>query len=225
MLVLSRQRDESILIGDDLITIVEVRGEKIILGIETPQDIPSHRREVSGAIQRESKRASKLDTATPLSIYVPHQTPTYYSCFLSYSRQDEEFATQLLKRLTNAGIDVWFDQAEMKGGRKAHEQIDGAIRKSDKLLLILSESSMTSQWVETEIRWARRAEEELGERKLFPIRLANYEKLKQWECFDSDSGRDLAVEIREYHIPDFSHWNEQTAFDEACAGLISDFLK
>ena len=47
MLVLSRQRDESIMIGDDVvITIVDIRGDKVRLGIEAPQDIPVHRQEV-----------------------------------------------------------------------------------------------------------------------------------------------------------------------------------
>ena len=54
MLVLSRQRDESIMIGDDVeITIVEVRGDKVRLGINAPRDIPVHRREVYDAIQAE----------------------------------------------------------------------------------------------------------------------------------------------------------------------------
>ncbi|MCX5635800.1 MAG: carbon storage regulator CsrA [Planctomycetota bacterium] len=54
MLVLSRQRDESIMIGDNVeITIVDVRGDKVRLGITAPKDISVHRREVYDAIQRE----------------------------------------------------------------------------------------------------------------------------------------------------------------------------
>lgn len=54
MLVLSRQKDESIMIGDDVeITIVDVRGDKVRLGITAPRDIPVHRMEVYEAIQRE----------------------------------------------------------------------------------------------------------------------------------------------------------------------------
>jgi len=56
MLVLSRQRDESIMIGDDVeITIVDVRGDKVRLGITAPKRIPVHRREIYEAIQREKK--------------------------------------------------------------------------------------------------------------------------------------------------------------------------
>jgi len=56
MLVLSRTRDESIMIGDDVkITIVDVRGDKVRLGIEAPREIPVHRIEIYEAIQREKK--------------------------------------------------------------------------------------------------------------------------------------------------------------------------
>lgn len=55
MLVLSRQRDESIMIGDDIvITIVDIRGDKVRLGIKAPTEIPVHRQEVYEAIQKES---------------------------------------------------------------------------------------------------------------------------------------------------------------------------
>lgn len=54
MLVLSRQRDETIIIGDSIkITIVEVRGDKVRIGIEAPRDVSVHRQEVYEAIKRE----------------------------------------------------------------------------------------------------------------------------------------------------------------------------
>lgn len=63
MLVLSRQRDESIIIGDNVvITVVDVRGDKVRLGIEAPVEIPVHRREVYEAIQRENRRAAEVST-------------------------------------------------------------------------------------------------------------------------------------------------------------------
>ncbi len=60
MLVLSRQRDESIMIGDDVeITIVDVRGDKVRLGITAPKHIPVHRREIYDAIQREKAQKAE----------------------------------------------------------------------------------------------------------------------------------------------------------------------
>lgn len=61
MLVLSRHRDESIMIGDDVVvTIVDIRGDKVRLGIDAPQNIPVHRQEVYEAIQRENRRAAEM---------------------------------------------------------------------------------------------------------------------------------------------------------------------
>jgi carbon storage regulator len=62
MLVLSRQRDESIIIGDNIvITIVDIRGDKVRLGINAPKDIPVHREEVYDAIQRERAAQQQAD--------------------------------------------------------------------------------------------------------------------------------------------------------------------
>jgi len=62
MLVLSRQRDESIIIGNNIvITVVDIRGDKVRLGIEAPTEIPVHRQEVYDAIQRENLQATQLD--------------------------------------------------------------------------------------------------------------------------------------------------------------------
>lgn len=62
MLVLSRQRDESIMIGDTIVvTIVDIRGDKVRLGINAPAEVPVHRQEVYEAIQRENLRASRIE--------------------------------------------------------------------------------------------------------------------------------------------------------------------
>ena len=54
MLVLSRKKNESIVINDDItIVVVEIRGERVRLGIECPKDVPVHRREVFDAIQKQ----------------------------------------------------------------------------------------------------------------------------------------------------------------------------
>ena len=61
MLVLSRQRDETIMIGDDVeITIVDIRGDKVRLGINAPRHIQVHRKEVYDAIKRENQQAAGL---------------------------------------------------------------------------------------------------------------------------------------------------------------------
>ena len=66
----------------------------------------------------------------------------FYSCFISYSKQDQEFADRLYADLQAKCVRCWFAPHDIKGGRKLHEQLDEAIRLHDKLLLILSEHSM-----------------------------------------------------------------------------------
>ena len=110
------------------------------------------------------------------------------------------------------------------GGRKIHEQLDEAIRLHDKLLLILSEHSMASGWVGTEIANARQREAREKKQMLFPITIAPFEEVKQWKKFDADRGTDSAREIREYYIPDFSNWDRdngayQKEFEKLVAAL------
>lgn len=65
MLVLSRKKNESIIINDDIkVTIVEIRGDKVRLGIEAPKEIPIHRSEIHAAIQTEEQKAAQKDSNT-----------------------------------------------------------------------------------------------------------------------------------------------------------------
>jgi hypothetical protein len=81
---------------------------------------------------------------------------------------------------------------------------------------------MQSEWVMTEIRNARRSEIIGKQRKIFPIRLVDFERIKSWKCFDGEAGKDLAIEVREYFIPDFSNWQDDNFFEIAFDRLIRD---
>lgn len=146
----------------------------------------------------------------------------FYSCFISYSSKDEQFAMRLYGRMRDAHLRVWFAPVDIEGGKKLHEQIEAAIRIYDKLLIVLSEASLQSAWVMDELRKGFKAERDTGERKLFPVRLTDYETLKRWDCRDSVSGKDLAEEVRQYHIPDFSHWKDHDEFEAAFSRLLKD---
>jgi hypothetical protein len=146
----------------------------------------------------------------------------FYSCFISYSHKDEEFAQCLHARLRDAQIRVWFAPEDIKGGEKLHEQIDQAIQIHDRLLIVLSENSLQSEWVMTEIRRAREVEIREKRRKLFPIRLVDFERIQAWKCFDAENGKDLAIEVREYFVPDFSDWKNRDAFENAFGKLLRD---
>jgi hypothetical protein len=144
------------------------------------------------------------------------------SCFISYSTNDQKFAERLHADLQNKGVRCWFAPHDMQGGKKIHEQIDSAIQMHERLLLILSLASIKSTWVETEIAKARKRELLEKRRMLFPVRLVDFETLRDWECFDADAGKDSAREIREFYIPDFSNWKDHDCYQREFEKLLRD---
>jgi hypothetical protein len=119
-------------------------------------------------------------------------------------------------------VRCWFAPHDVQGGKKLHEQIDEAIRVHERLLLILSPNSMNSTWVETEIRNARNRELDESKRVLFPVRLTPWDEIGKWKLFNADEGRDLATEIREYYIPDFSEWKNHDLYAREFEKLLRD---
>jgi len=148
------------------------------------------------------------------------QPVQYFSCFISYSTKDDDFARRLHERMRAEHLRVWFAPEEMQGGKKLYDQIDRAIQLHDRLLLVLSDHSMHSEWVLTEILRARDVERREHRQKLFPIRLVDMDAITTWRYVDPDSGKDVGREVREYFIPDFSHWKEHDAFESAFARLL-----
>ena len=156
------------------------------------------------------------------SLIGAEQAVQFYSCFISYSHKDDEFVRRLYSRLRDSHIRVWFAPEDIQAGRKLHEQLEAAIQYYDKLLIVLSENSLKSEWVITEIRRARKSEVREKRRKLFPIGLITFDNIREWECFDAETGKDLAVEVREYYVPDFSRWKNHDAFESAISRLLRD---
>jgi hypothetical protein len=151
----------------------------------------------------------------------------FYSCFISYSTLDQEFADRLHADLQAEGVRCWFSPHDVRAGRRLNEQIEEAIRIYDRLLLILSPNSMNSEWVRTEIEKARRREKQEREsgrpgQILFPLRLVSFEIIRDWECFDADTGKDSARDIREYFIPDFSNWKNRDSYQKEFLRLVRD---
>ena len=76
MLVLSRHRDEAIMIGDEVeITIVDIRGDKVRIGINAPSSITVHRREIYEAIRRENEQATGMEF-NPIASIRPEDRPS-----------------------------------------------------------------------------------------------------------------------------------------------------
>jgi len=139
----------------------------------------------------------------------------FYSCFISYSTKDQEFADRLHSDLQDNGVRCWFAPKKIQGGKKLHDQIIDAIRLYDRLLLILTSHSIKSEWVRNEIFHARQRERNEKRRVLFPIRLISFEDITSWNT-------DVAPEVSEYFIPDFSDWKNGDSYKRALQRLVSD---
>ena len=147
---------------------------------------------------------------------------TYFSCFISYSHEDETFCQKLYDSLSQHNVPLWFAPKDMMGGRKIHEQIAGGIRDFDKLLLVLSSHSMHSKWVATEITHAVEREHATGSDVLFPISLVPFDEIQNWKLWDGSLGIDIAREVKKYFIRDFQDWTNESHFDRVCGQLVKD---
>jgi hypothetical protein len=150
------------------------------------------------------------------------ESQDYPRVFISYSSDDEGFATSLYSVLTEYGVDAWFAPENMRGGRKINEQLEEAIAERDKIILILSEASMRSPWVKSELEWATDREINAGEQILFPIRVVPFDAVRRWKLFDADLGQDVAKYLRQYFVPDFSGWENATALARLTERLLTD---
>ena len=132
--------------------------------------------------------------------------------FISYSHADGTFVDKLESHLNNKGIRFWRDVHDMKSGR-IETQIDRAIRQNPTVLLILSEHSLQSDWVEHEVRTARELEKDLAHDVLCPVALDDSWKNSPWP-------RRVMEQIMEYNILDFSMWHDDDRFGHTFNKLI-----
>lgn len=138
----------------------------------------------------------------------------YHSCFISYSSKDEEFAKKLYIDLRNNGVKCWFAPEDMKIGDKIRLTIDRAIPTYDKLLIILSENSINSDWVEHEVEVALQKEIEQKRVVLFPIRLDD-------AVIESTLGWTGKIR-RERNIGDFKEWKNHDSYIKVFKRLLKD---
>ena len=138
----------------------------------------------------------------------------YYSCFISYSSKDNDFAKKLHDDLQNNGVRCWFAPEDMKIGDKFRSRIDNAIRLHDKLLIILSDNSIKSAWVEKEVETAFEKERKEGCAVLFPVRL---------DDGVMNTEQSWAADIRRTrHVGDFSDWMDKSIYKTTFERLLRD---
>src|SRR5205823_12237400 len=124
----------------------------------------------------------------------------FYSVFISYSSKDTAVAERLHADLRASGVPCYFDKEDMKIGEKIRIGIDRAIRSRDKLLLLISSNSLSSNWVENEVEIAFERERREQRVILFPVTL---------DDAISHVEEGWAATIRRTrHIGDFRNWEK-----------------
>jgi hypothetical protein len=138
----------------------------------------------------------------------------YYSCFISYSSKDETLAKRLHADFQDQGVRCWFAPHDMKISDNIRSRIDEAIHVQEKLLLLISEHSLTSQWVEQEVETALEKERKEHYTVLFPIRLDN-------TVMEMNGGWPVLIRNTR-HIGDFTCWKEHDAYQQGLERLLRD---
>jgi len=138
----------------------------------------------------------------------------FYSCFISYSSKDQGFAERLHADLQAQHLRVWFAPEDLKTGDRFQERIEESTRLYDKVMIVLSEASVQSRWVEREVNAASEREERENRTVLFPIRIdeAVMNAPQPW-----------AADIRRSrHIGDFRGWKDHDSYQKAFQRLLRD---
>ena len=138
----------------------------------------------------------------------------YYTCFISYSSKDQNFAERLYADLQSKGVRCWFAPEDLKIGEKFWYRIDESIRLYDKLLVVLSDLSVTSVWAENEVMAALEKEHQQQKLVLFPIKLD--ETVMQTTLPWAANMR------RTRHIGDFTCWKSHDEYQKAFNRLLRD---
>ena len=142
------------------------------------------------------------------------ETLAYHSCFISYATADLGFVETLYDDLIQAGVVCWFAPQDLKIGDKLLQTIYQAISGYDKLLVVLSEHSVDSQWVEDEMEMTFDRERINGEFILFPIRLD--------ETVLQTIDYAWVAKVRQRFIGDFS---QPTSYQQSLERLLRDLQR
>jgi uncharacterized protein YjbI with pentapeptide repeats len=140
-------------------------------------------------------------------------------CFISYSWADSKFVDKLRDRLVGEGINVWLDKHDMVAG-PIQDQVWRAIQLHHAVILVLSEDSVKSDWVENELDMARKKEKVEGRAVLCPVALDDAWRAKV-DASDGpgDPSRPLWRTLTQKLVIDFSPWKTK-AFDEVFGKLV-----
>jgi len=197
-------------IGDDAVGV-------LFVNYRTPQTFTNEQRRLIELFANQAALAIKYARMVESEKNDLKQPSKHCSCFISHSSKDEAFVQKLYQDLSSKKIVCWYAPHDLKIGDKIRTKIDDVIMQYDKLLLVLSESSIASQWVEQEVETALEKERKKKLTVLFPIRLDD-------KVMKAKNG--WAKLIRNTrNIGDFSNWSQEKAYQESLNRLLRDLEK
>jgi hypothetical protein len=173
-----------------------------VLYLTVSTDTPSGMVHAAHAIEEAIHNIGHRKTEKPID---------FYSCFISYSWDDRRFARRLYEDLQTVGVRCWLDEKDLKIGQSLKTQIDRGIQVHDKVLLVLSQASVGSKWVNAEINHALHLEQARKQTILFPVRLDN--------AIMSTDSPEMSL-VKEKYILDFSDWEDDKAYQRAFSRLV-----
>lgn len=135
------------------------------------------------------------------------------SCFISYSAKDRAFVDRLHEELQAANIRCWRDSEDLKIGDDILDSITQAIRSAERVVIVLSNNSVASRWVNDEVNAALERERRGGRTVLFPVTL---------DDAVMESQRGWAGILRTRHIADFRGWDTPSAYQRSLDRVIRD---
>ena len=141
----------------------------------------------------------------------------FYSCFISHSTQDQAFVQRLYRDLQAGGVRCWYAPHHMRIGARILDSLFSEIRTREKLLLVLSKHSVTSEWVRDEVEKAFAEERDRKDTVVFPVRIddAIMRTRTAW-----------AEKIRiQRHIGDFRNWKKGRAYHNAIKKIFEDLRR
>lgn len=163
----------------------------------------------------EIKAATQKRQISSSSSSLSEPSPTHFStCVISYAQEDQLLAEKLYEDLQQNGVTCWFAPKDLQIGKRIRNSVDQAIKRHDKLLVILSKYSLKSPWMEKEVETAFEEEQLRNRLILFPIRLDDA-VMKTRQAWGGDIRR-MRV------IGDFKEWNQEMSYQRSLARLLRD---
>jgi hypothetical protein len=198
------------LVAEELATVEKLPSE--LAGI-MHLSLASEGRSSVGAIAAAAARIRDVVEKVQQRIDRPRE---FLSCFVSYSWNDKDFAAQLSDDMRQVGIRCWLDAKEIKAGESIRNQLERAIQAQDNVVIVMSQASVRSLWVQKEIEHAFDLERIRQRTVLFPVRLD--------EAVFSSTITPQVGQLKDRPILDFSDWRDKGRYQRHFHDLSEERL-